>query len=67
MRPWMIFIVGGLLLALAIYGGFLLNRRKHPGTREIKKPAEDARILYLLLGMASLSILAYIAFTFGKR
>jgi len=67
MRPWMIFIVGGLLLALLVYGGFLLNRRKSPGARGPKKPAEDAHILYLLLGLASLSILAYIAFTFGKR
>jgi hypothetical protein len=64
----MIFIVGGLLLALVVfYAGFLFNRRKYPGARGIKKSAEEARILYLLLGLASLSILAYIAFTFGKR
>ena len=67
MRPWMIFIVGSLLLGLVIFGGFLLNRYKYPGTSGTKKPAEDARILYLLLGMAALSILAYIVFTFGIR
>ena len=67
MAPWMIFIVGSFLMALMVLGGFLLYRRKYPGAHGIKKPAEDARILYLLLGMASLSILAYIAFTFGKR
>ena len=67
MRPWMIFVVGSLLLGLVAIGGFLLNRYKHPSASGIKKPAEDARILYLLLGMAALSILAYIAFTFGKR
>ncbi len=67
MRPWMIFIVGILLLALVVFGGFLLNRYKHPSASGGKKPGEDARILYLLLGLASLSILAYIAFTFGKR
>ena len=66
MKPWMIFVVGSLLLALVVVGGFFPYRYKHPGTSE-KKLAEDARILYLLLGLASLSILAYIAFTFGKR
>jgi len=67
MRPWIIFIVGLLLLALVFLGGFLINRSKHPIASEAKKPVEEARILYLLLGLASLSILAYIAFTFGKR
>ena len=63
----MIFVFGSFLLALVAIGGYLLNRYRHLGTRGAKKPAEDARILYLLLGLASLSILAYIAFTFGKR
>lgn len=67
MRPWMIFIVGSLFLTLVVIGGTLLYHYKHPGVSGAKKPAEDARILYLLLGLASLSILAYIAFTFGKR
>lgn len=67
MRPWMIFIVEFLLLALVVLGSFLLNRYRNPGAREAKKLTEDARILYLLLGLASMSILAYIAFTFGKR
>ncbi|MGD8403601.1 MAG: hypothetical protein PVJ21_08065 [Anaerolineales bacterium] len=63
----MIFTVGSSLLALAVFGGFLLNQYKNPGTSGLKKLTEDAKILYLLLGLASLSILAYIAFTFGKR
>jgi len=63
----MIFIVGILLLALVVLGGLLLHRYRHTGVSESKKPAEDARILYLLLGLASLSILAYIAFAFGIR
>jgi len=67
MRPWIIFIVGSVLLALVVLGTLFLNRYKYPGTSEEKKNADDARILYMLLGLASLSILAYIAFTFGKR
>lgn len=67
MRPWIIFIVGILLLAMVVFGGFLLNHERKPGAGDVNKMAEDARILYLLLGLASLSILAYIAFTFGIR
>jgi hypothetical protein len=67
MGPWTIFIVGILLLALVFLGGFLLNRYRHQGVNEADKTVEDERILHLLLGLASLSILAYIAFTFGKR
>ena len=67
MRPWTIFIVEFLLLALVVLGSFLLNRYRNPDAREAKKLTEDARLLYLLLGLASMSILAYIAFTFGKR
>jgi hypothetical protein len=63
----MIFIIGALLLALVVFGGVLLKRYRHSEASEAKKTAEDARILYLLLGLASMSILAYIAFTFGKR
>ena len=67
MRPWMIFIVGSFLMIMVIVGGLLLNRRKQPAGHEKKRLAEDARILYLLLWLASLSIMAYIAFAFGKR
>jgi len=67
MKPWMFIIVGGFLTALVVYGGFLLKWRKYPRALGIKKPAEDVRVLYLLLGLATLSIMAYIAFTFGNR
>ena len=67
MSPWIIFIVGIVLLALVVFGGFLLNHESKPGAGDEIKMAEDARIFYLFLGLASLSILAYIAFTFGKR
>ena len=67
MRPWMIFIVGSFLLIMVVVGGVLLHRHKRPAVHEKKRPAEDARILYLLLWLASLSIMAYIAFAFGKR
>lgn len=67
MRFWIIFIVGSILLVLVAAGGLLLYHRKHPSASGTEKPAEDAKILYVLLGLASLSILAYIAFVFGKR
>ena len=67
MKPWMIFIVGSFLLVLVAIGGLLLYHRRHQSVSGIEKPTEDAKVLYLLLGVASLSILAYIAFTFGKR
>lgn len=67
MRPWTIFVVGALLLGLVTIGGLLLNRRKHPEALKARRPAKDAQILYLLMWLALLSILAYIAFVFGKR
>jgi hypothetical protein len=63
----MFFIVAILLLALVVFGGFLIDHEWKPGAGEVNKTTEDARVLYLLLGLASLSILAYIAFTFGIR
>jgi hypothetical protein len=67
MTSWTIFVIGSLLLTLVIVGGLLLQRQKQLPVPEPKKPVGDARILYLLLWLASLSILGYIAFTFGKR
>lgn len=66
MTPWMIFIAGSLLLTLVVVGGILL-RHSYPQVPKTIKPAEDARIFYLLLWLAWLSIMAYIAFAFGKR
>lgn len=67
MRPWMIFILGGFLLTLAALGGYTLSHRKHFPGDELKSRPEDTKLLYLLLWLSSLSILAYIAFVFGKR
>ena len=67
MTPWMIFLIGSLLLTLVILGGFLLPRRKHTLDIGARSAARDARLLVFLMWLASLSILAYIAFTFGKR
>lgn len=67
MTPWLTFLIGSLLLTLVAVGGLLLHRQKHPSDLETKSSAGDARILYVLLWIASLSILAYIAFVFGKR
>ena len=67
MTPWMIFAIGSLLLALVVVGGFLLQRHKQSPVLKSQKLVEDTRIFYLLLWLASLSILGYIVFTFGKR
>lgn len=67
MKPWLIFFSGSLILTLLVTGGFLLYRRKHPTAVESQWPTGDARILNVSLWLASLSILAYIVFVFGKR
>jgi len=67
MTPWLIFIAISLIMSLAIVGGLLLHRGNEPSYSDEKRPAEDNRMFYLLLWLASLSIMAYIAFAFGKR
>ena len=67
MAPRSVFFIAGLLLTVVMIGGLLLPRQKRLPVLRAKKLPEDARILYLLLWLASLSILAYIAFAFGKR
>ena len=68
MAPWIKFLVGSLVLTLVIVGGLLLllHHRRSPAV-ENQQPAQDARILYLLLGLAWMSILGYIAFAFWKH
>lgn len=67
MTPGIIFSLAGLLLVFVIISGTLLLRHKHRPDFRIQNFTEDTRILYLLLWLASLSILAYIVFAFGKR
>jgi len=67
MTPWMIFLIGSVLLTLVILGGLLLPRGKNILDIGIRSAAQDIRLLVFLVWLASLSILAYIAFTFGKR
>ncbi len=67
MGPWTIFIVGGLLLTGMLIGGFSLSRRSQTSGTRLNGQIEDTKLLYLLLWLASLSVLAYIAFVFGKR
>lgn len=66
MNPWMIFLIGSVLLTLALTGGTILHRRKHALDLGDQASAHDARLLIFLVWLASLSILAYIAFAFGK-
>ena len=50
-----------------IGGGILLSRSKRPKDAEAQEARQDARFLVLSLWLALLSIMAYIAFVFGKR
>jgi hypothetical protein len=63
----MIFLLGGFLLTLTALGGYTLSHRTRVPGKELNSRAEDTKLLYLLLWLSSLSILAYIAFVFGKR
>jgi len=67
MAPWLIFLTLSVIATLMIVGGLLLLRRNDPSSLGAKRSVEDNRILYALLWLASLSIMAYIAFVFGKR
>jgi|GEM_PF-2973171 hypothetical protein len=68
MSSWTISRIAGLLLTVAIIGGLLLlPRDERLPVFKAQKLAGDTFILYLLLSLASLSMLAYIAFAFGKR
>jgi hypothetical protein len=67
MKPWPLFLIGSLVLTLLATGGLLLHRRKLPVDLETAGAPGDARILYLLAWLASLSILAYLVFAFGRR
>jgi len=66
MNTWKIFVIGSLLLTLVIVGGSLLTRRQHPLDLEGRKARQGASLLVLFLWLASLSMMAYIAFVFGK-
>ena len=67
MAPWVIFFIAVLALTMVVIGGFLLPRHKPPPVLRAQKLAKDTWLLYLLLWLASLSILAYVVFAFGKR
>jgi hypothetical protein len=67
MASWQIFTLGCSLMILVIVSGPLLSRHKHSIDYEDQKATQGVRLLILSLWLASLSILAYIAFVFGKR
>ena len=66
MNPWAIFFIGSVLLTLAA-GILFAFRRKQTLDISAQPATRDARILLWMVWLASLSILAYIAFAFGKR
>jgi hypothetical protein len=67
MAPWKIFVIGSLLLTLVLVGGPLLSRQQGLLARKGQKATQGSRLLILALWLASLSMMAYIAFVFGKR
>lgn len=67
MKSWLVILVAGLLLTLVFVRGLLLFRHKCRAILRGQNLTEDTWLLYLLLWLASLSMLAYIAFAFGKR
>lgn len=67
MSPWIIFLAGSVLLTIVIAGGVLLPRRKHYSDLGVRAAVQDVFLLIFLVWLASLSVLAYIAFAFGKR
>jgi hypothetical protein len=67
MKTCPLFLIGDLVLTMLAAGGLLLHRRKLPADLETERAPGDTRILYLLLWLASLSILAYLVFAFGRR
>ena len=67
MTPWTIFFIGSLLLTLLFAGNLFLRQHRHSSGADVQTVSHDARLLILLGWLASLSILAYVAFAFGKR
>ena len=67
MASWKIFISGSLLFSLVSVGGFILSRHKLQLDSQARKAVQGVRLLVISLWLASLSVLAYIAFVFGKR
>ncbi|MFL7812499.1 MAG: hypothetical protein ACK2TT_13140 [Anaerolineales bacterium] len=63
----MIFLLGGLLLTLVALGGYSHSRRTQAPGAALHSRSEDTKLLYLLLWLSSLSVMAYIAFVFGRR
>jgi len=67
MTRWMIFFTGTLLLTLLLAGDALWLRRKHTLDANVQALSQDILLLLFLIWLASLSILAYVVFAFGRR
>jgi hypothetical protein len=63
----MFFLAGSMLLTIMFAVGLLLYHRKQDLNMGVRAVAQDVLLLIFLVWLASLSILAYIAFAFGKR
>jgi len=67
MSSWSMFLIGLIVITVPAVLSRLLSRRGISSLRTTTRPAQDTRLLTLLLWLASICILAYVAFVFGKR
>lgn len=67
MSSWSIFLIGFIVITVPAVLSRLLPRRGISAGKKSTRPAHDTRLLTLLLWLAGICILAYIAFVFGKR
>lgn len=67
MSSWSLFLIGLIVITVPAVLSRLLPRRGISAANKPARPAYDTRLLTLLLWLAGLCILAYVAFVFGKR
>lgn len=67
MSSWSLFLIGFIVITVPAVLSQLLPRRWISSGSKTTRPAHDTRLLILLLWLAGLCILAYVAFVFGKR
>lgn len=67
MTRWMIFLIGSFFLTLLLAGDAIWLHHKHSLDAHVQALSQDTLLLLFLVWLAALSVLAYVAFAFGKR